>query len=91
MAVMIQLAGAVALLLWGIRMVQTGFSRLMGSRLERLLRRSTSSRPRAFVTGAASAFSLQSSTAVILMIAGFSSAGMMTLPMALCSASSPRP
>ncbi|WLD57960.1 Na/Pi cotransporter family protein [Salinispirillum sp. LH 10-3-1] len=83
MAVMIQLAGAVALLLWGIRMVQTGFSRLMGSRLERLLRRSTSNRPRAFATGAVAAFSLQSSTAVILMIAGFSSAGMMTLPMAL--------
>lgn len=83
MMVLIELAGAVALLLWGIRMVQTGFSRLLGNRLERLLRRTTSNRSKAFITGAITAFMLQSSTAVILMVASFSATGMLTLLAAL--------
>ncbi len=81
----LELAGAVALLLWGIRMVQTGFSRLLGSKLERVLRRATQTRPKAFVVGAGSALMLQSSTAVILMISGFASAGMMTVSAALAT------
>lgn len=85
MSVLIQLAGAVALLLWGIRMVQTGFSRLLGSKLERLLRKTTHNRPVAFSSGAAAAFMLQSSTAVVLMVGGFSEAGMMTLTAALAT------
>lgn len=85
MSVLIQLAGAVALLLWGIRMVQTGFSRLLGSKLERMLRKTTRNRPIAFSTGAAAAFMLQSSTAVVLMLGGFSEAGMMTLTAALAT------
>ncbi|WP_108126502.1 Na/Pi cotransporter family protein [Saccharospirillum mangrovi] len=85
MMVLIELAGAVALLLWGIRMVQTGFARLLGNRLERLLRRTTSNRSKAFITGAMTAFMLQSSTAVILMVAAFSATGMLTLFAALAT------
>lgn len=83
MMVLIELAGAVALLLWGIRMVQTGFARLLGNRLERLLRRTTSNRAKALLSGAVAAFMLQSSTAVILMVAGFAATGMLTLVAAL--------
>lgn len=78
-----ELAGAVTLLLWGIRMVQTGCSRLLGNRLERILRRATRKRPMAFGAGTLSALTLQSSTAVVLMVAGFTSTGMMTLYAAL--------
>lgn len=85
MAVLLQLAGAVALLLWGIRMVQTGFSRLLGSRLERLLRRTTGNRFKAFGTGAGTAFVLQSSTAVVLMLGGFTASGMLSLSAALAT------
>lgn len=85
MFVLLILAGAVCLLLWGVRMVQTGIQRLLGSRLERYLRRSTGHRLTAFVTGGSSAFLLQSSTAVILMLAGFSSSGMLVLPAALAA------
>jgi phosphate:Na+ symporter len=85
MGVLIQLAGAIALLLWGIRMVQTGFSRLLGSRLERLLRKTTRNRPLAFSSGASAAFLLQSSTAVVLMVGGFTEASMMTLTAALAT------
>ena len=83
MTVLIELAGAVALLLWGIRMVQTGFARLLGNRLERLLRRTTSNRAKALLSGAVAAFMLQSSTAVILMVAGFAATGMLSLMAAL--------
>lgn len=79
MGLLLQLAGAVALLLWAIRMVQTGFSRLLGNRLERTLRKTTGHRLMAFTSGGGTAFLLQSSTAVVLMVAGFSQAGMMTL------------
>lgn len=85
MGVLLHLAGAVALLLWGIRMVQTGFSRLLGSRLERLLRRTTGNRAKAFATGAGAAFMLQSSTAVVLMLGGFTASGMLKLPAALAT------
>jgi phosphate:Na+ symporter len=85
MGVLIQLAGAIALLLWGIRMVQTGFSRLLGSRMERLLRKTTRNRPLAFSSGAGAAFLLQSSTAVVLMVGGFTASSMMTLTAALAT------
>jgi phosphate:Na+ symporter len=85
MVVLFFLAGAVCLLLWGIRMVQTGIERLLGNRLDRYLRRTTGNRFTAFATGGTAAFLLQSSTAVILMLAGFTSSGMLVLPAALAS------
>ncbi len=81
----LELAGAIALLLWGIRMVQTGFSRMLGNRLERVLRRATQTRPLAFAVGTGSALLLQSSTAVVLMISGFAASGMMTVGAALAT------
>jgi phosphate:Na+ symporter len=66
-------------------MVQTGFSRLLGSRMERLLRKTTRNRPLAFSSGAGAAFLLQSSTAVVLMVGGFTASSMMTLTAALAT------
>lgn len=83
MVVIVQLAGAIAVLLWGIHMVQDAIQRLLGSKLERYLRKLTKNRPLAFATGAASAFILQSSTAVILMVANFSNARLIGLFAAL--------
>jgi len=38
MSVLIELVGAIALLLWGLRMVRTGMMRAYGSHLKRLAR-----------------------------------------------------
>lgn len=68
---LIQLAGAITLLLWAIRMVRTGFERAYGKRLENAIRLMTQHRPQAAALGAFAAASLQSGTAVVLLVAGF--------------------
>lgn len=78
-----ELAGAVTLLLWGLRMVRAGCSGLLGDRLERTLRRATQNRPKAFLVGLGGALTMQSSTAVVLMVSGFAAGSMMTLYAAL--------
>ncbi len=50
---LVNLLGAVALLLWGIRMVRTGVERAYGSALRTGLSRALSHRLRAFAAGAA--------------------------------------
>ena len=68
---LIHLAGAIALLLWAIRMVKTGFERAYGRRLENAIRLMTRNRPQAMMLGLFSAAALQSGTAVVLLAAGF--------------------
>jgi len=68
---LIHLAGAIALLLWAIRMVKTGFERAYGRRLEKAIRVMTRNRPQAMMLGVVSAAALQSGTAVVLLAAGF--------------------
>jgi phosphate:Na+ symporter len=46
---LIDLAGAVALLIWGVHMVQTGVTRAFGPQLRRLLGYAPSNRFKAFV------------------------------------------
>ncbi|MFP8967681.1 Na/Pi cotransporter family protein [Pokkaliibacter sp. CJK22405] len=86
MSELIHLAGAIALLLWGIRMVRTGFERAYGRRLETAVRILTRRRPMALALGAGAAAALQSSTAVILLAAGFVSTGALGLLPALALA-----
>ncbi|MEP5759207.1 MAG: Na/Pi cotransporter family protein [Litoreibacter sp.] len=71
----LNVAGAVALLLWAVRQIRTGVERAFSVQLRRWLRHSTKNRLRAAITGAGSAVLLQSSTAVAMLIAGFVSAG----------------
>ncbi len=76
---LIALAGAVALLLWGIRMVRTGAERLFGSRINSFFRTFTKHRPSAFSLGLVTTLLLQSSTATLIMAAGFYGSSALTM------------
>lgn len=80
---LIDLAGFIALLLWGTHMVQTGIQRAFGSRLRATLGHALRNRFRAFLAGLGVTAILQSSTATGLMTAGFAAGGMMDLVPAL--------
>ena len=69
--VMVNLFGAVALLLFGLSLVKDGVTRAFGSRLRAGLARGTSGSVRAFATGLVATLALQSSTATALMTASF--------------------
>ncbi|TCT01555.1 Na/Pi cotransporter family protein [Aquabacter spiritensis] len=79
----INLAGAVAMLLWGTHMVQNAVQQAFGPRLRRVLGAALKDRVRAFFAGIGVTALLQSSTATGLMVAGFTSAGMVDLVPAL--------
>jgi phosphate:Na+ symporter len=76
---LLHLAGAIALLLWAVRMVRTGVERSQEPLLKRVLRSSKGGRLRAAAIGAMIATVLQSSTAVAILAAGFAASGAMTL------------
>ena len=80
---LVDLFGAVALLLWGMHMVQTGVQRAFGPKLRGFLASALSNRPRALLTGLGVTAILQSSTATGLMTAGFVAAGLVELAPAL--------
>ncbi len=48
----LNLAGAVALLLWSVRLIRTGIERAFAAPLRRLMRHATKSRIRAVLAGA---------------------------------------
>lgn len=77
------LLGSVALLLWGVRMVRTGMMRTFGAVLRRAIAVHTRGRVRAFLAGLGVTGLLQSSTATALLLASFSSRGLVALPIAL--------
>jgi phosphate:Na+ symporter len=79
------LAGAVALLLWGVHMVQTGVQRAFGPDLRRLLGMALRRRLSAFASGLGVTAIIQSSTATGLMVAGFCAAGVVELVPALAA------
>jgi phosphate:Na+ symporter len=82
---LLDLAGTVALLLWGVRMVQTGIQRAFGPDLHRLLGTTLHNRVAAFAAGIGVTAILQSSTATGLMLAGFAAAGVVDLVPALAA------
>jgi phosphate:Na+ symporter len=79
----LDLAGSVALLLWGIRMVQTGLQRAFGAQLRNLLGNALRNRLKAFLAGMGVTAILQSSTATGLMVTGFAAGGLVDLVPAL--------
>ncbi len=81
--VLINVIGEIALLLWGIHMVQSGVMRVFGTDLRRTLQRSLSTRARAFLAGLGITGVLQSSTATALMTSSLAAAGIMDLVTAL--------
>ncbi|MDL2397333.1 Na/Pi cotransporter family protein [Rhizobium mayense] len=69
--VMINLFGAVALLLFGLAQIKDGVSRAFGAKLRTGLASGTRGRLRSFTSGFLATIALQSSTATALMIASF--------------------
>src|SRR5579862_1469449 len=80
---LVDLAGSVALLLWGVHMVQSGIQRAFGPHLRRFLGRTLGNRLRAFLAGFGVTAVLQSSTATGLMAASFAAGGLVDLVPAL--------
>ncbi|HKW53818.1 MAG TPA: Na/Pi cotransporter family protein, partial [Stellaceae bacterium] len=72
-----------ALLLWGMHMVQSGVLRSCGADLRRLLNAGLRSRWHAFAAGLGVTALLQSSTATLLMATSFAASGMVDLGPAL--------
>src|SRR5690348_5151757 len=81
--VLLDLIGGVALLLWGLHMVQSGILRAFGSDLRRLLSKALGNRLAAFAGGLGLTALLQSSTATGLMTASFAAEGLVALVPAL--------
>jgi phosphate:Na+ symporter len=80
---LVSLAGNIALLLWGTRMVQTGIQRAFGPNLRTFLGKTLNDRFKAFLAGLGVTAILQSSTATGLMAAGFAAGGLVDLMPAL--------
>ena len=80
---LIDLAGAVALLIWGVHMVQTGITRAFGPQLRRILSYALSNRFKGFLAGLGVTSILQSSTATGLMVTAFAAGGLVDLLPAL--------
>lgn len=74
----VAIAGAVALLLWSVRLVRTGIERAFSYQLRIWLRRSAGSRLHAVASGIGAALLLQSSTAVAILVTNFISTGGIT-------------
>lgn len=80
---LLNLFGAVALLLWGMRMVRTGAQRAFGARLRHFMQSWLTNRFAAFGSGLGVTTLLQSSTATCLMTADFAAQGIVALAVAL--------
>jgi phosphate:Na+ symporter len=76
---LMDLAGAIALLIWGVHMVQTGVTRAFGPQLRRILSNALGNRFKAFLAGLGVTSILQSSTATGLMVTAFAAGGLVDL------------
>ena len=74
-AVIVNLLGGVALLLWGVRMVRTGVMRAWGDRLKSFIEHRLGNRASAFVAGGIATTILGSGTAMALIVAGIAASG----------------
>src|ERR1700688_3551935 len=80
---LMDLAGSVALLLWGVHMVQNGVQRAFGAKLRSFLGSALRNRFKAFLAGIGVTAVVQSSTATGLMVTGFAAGGLVDLVPAL--------
>ncbi|MBI1384053.1 MAG: Na/Pi cotransporter family protein [Rhizobiales bacterium] len=83
MELLITLAGYVALLVWGIRMIRTGVTRSFLAPMRRVLAIGTRGRLRAFLSGLGVTVILQSSTATGMVLSSFAGRGLVTLATAI--------
>lgn len=82
---LLDFGGYIALLLWGVHMVQSGVQRAFGAALDTALGHALGTRLRAFAAGLGITAALQSSTATGLMITGFAAGGLVALTPALAA------
>ncbi|WP_321922441.1 Na/Pi cotransporter family protein [Paraburkholderia guartelaensis] len=75
--IVLHLAGGVALLTWGLHMVESGLMRAFGASLRRFMARSLGNRFNAFCAGLAITAALQSSTATGMIASTFAARGLM--------------
>ncbi|QDL53338.1 Na/Pi cotransporter family protein [Rhodoferax aquaticus] len=68
---LLNLLAAIALLVWGTHLVRTGILRVFGANLRMILRKSTSNRFAAFLSGIGVTALVQSSTATALIVSSF--------------------
>ncbi|MEP0944318.1 MAG: Na/Pi cotransporter family protein [Rhizobiaceae bacterium] len=85
MTAFLQLVSAIALLLWGLRLVRTGVMRSYGSKLKKLARGSNGRLFPAFLGGLSVAVCLQSSAATAMLVASFSGQGLLSSAAAFTS------
>lgn len=81
--ILLDLMGGVALLLWGLHMVQSGILRAFGADLRHALSKALGNRFAALATGLGLTTLLQSSTATALMASSFTNRGLVGLVPAL--------
>ncbi len=79
---LLDLLGAAALLLWGLRLLKSGVGAALGASLRHFLAASTRNRFTALGAGMLATLALQSSTAMAIMTASFVSQGLVTPTMA---------
>ncbi|NYT35318.1 Na/Pi cotransporter family protein [Allopusillimonas soli] len=83
LAVLLALSGYIALLLWGLHMVQSGVQRTFGTTLAICLSRAAHAPMRTFATGLGITTAVQSSTATARMVGSLVERGTMALSVAL--------
>ncbi|WP_341667182.1 Na/Pi cotransporter family protein [Alcaligenes sp. SDU_A2] len=76
---LLDFGGYIALLMWGVHMVQSGVQRAFGAELGVWMGRALGRPRRAFLAGAAITAAIQSSTATGLMITSFAAGGLVAL------------
>lgn len=79
LAFFLNLAGATMLLLFAVRMVQTGIERAMGPSFKRMMTDTNRNRVQTSFVGMLLAIILQSSTATALLATGFAAGGFLTV------------
>lgn len=77
--IFIGFAGFVALLLWGVHMVQAGVQRAFGKALSTWMRKAMGTAPHAFMIGLLVTAAIQSSTATGLLVSNFAVEGLVAL------------
>ncbi|MBQ9588038.1 MAG: Na/Pi cotransporter family protein [Bacteroidales bacterium] len=77
--VILNLAGALAIFLFAMKLMSEGLQKFAGSKMRHLLSKITSKPLSGILTGAAVTAAIQSSTATTVMAVGFAGAGLLTL------------
>ena len=83
--ILINIAGAVALLMWGTYVIRTGMMRTFGAKLRSFLGRWLTNRFSGFGAGFVLSSLLQSSTAATLLVSGLQKKGLVSTAIALAA------